>query len=157
MRMSRIVRTAADIIYPFILIFGLYVVAHGHLTPGGGFQGGAVIATGGALVIVAYSYAEVREWFSGKVLMGQEVIGLVGFIGVALLALAFGQVFFFNYLNASGSLFGIPVPYGINAGELNTGGFVPLMNFSVGCEVWGGLTLVILYMLSGLGTEKEVS
>jgi multicomponent Na+:H+ antiporter subunit B len=157
MRMSRIVRTAADVIYPFILIFGLYVVAHGHLTPGGGFQGGAVIATGGALVIVAYSYEEVREWLSGKVLMGQEVIGLVGFIGVALLALAFGQVFFFNYLNASGSLFGMPVPYGINAGELNTGGFVPLMNFSVGCEVWGGLTLVILYMLSGLGTEKEVS
>jgi energy-converting hydrogenase B subunit I len=157
MRMSRIVRTAADVIYPFILIFGLYIVAHGHLTPGGGFQGGAVIATGGALVIVAYSYEEVREWLSGKVLMGQEVIGLVGFIGVALLALAFGQVFFFNYLNASGSLFGMPVPYGINAGELNTGGFVPLMNFSVGCEVWGGLTLVILYMLSGLGTEKEVS
>ena len=155
--MSRIVRTAADIIYPFIVILGLYVVAHGHLTPGGGFQGGAVIATGGALVIVAYSYEEVREWLSGKVLMGQEVIGLVGFIGVALLAFAFGQVFFFNYLNASGSLFGIPVPYGINAGELNTGGFVPLMNFSVGCEVWGGLTLVILYMLSGLGTEKEVS
>jgi energy-converting hydrogenase B subunit I len=157
MRMSRIVRTAADVIYPFILIFGLYIVAHGHLTPGGGFQGGAVIATGGALVIVAYSYAEVREWLSGNVLMGQEVIGLVGFIGVALIAFAFGQVFFFNYLNASGSLFGIPVPYGINAGELNTGGFVPLMNFSVGCEVWGGLTLVILYMLSGLGTEKEVS
>jgi multicomponent Na+:H+ antiporter subunit B len=151
--MSRIVRTAADIIYPFILIFGLYVVAHGHLTPGGGFQGGAIIATGGALVIAAYSYAEVREWLSGNVLMGQEVIGLVGFIGVALIAFAFGQVFFFNYLNASGSLFGIPVPYGINAGELNTGGFVPLMNFSVGCEVWGGLTLVILYMLSGL--EKE--
>jgi len=112
-----------------------------------------VIATGGALVIVAYNYKEVTEWLSGKVLMGQEVIGLVGFIGVGLLAFAFGQVFFFNYLNASGSLFGIPVPYGINAGELNTGGFVPLMNFSVGCEVWGGLTLVILYMLSGL--EKE--
>ncbi|MCX6687003.1 MAG: sodium:proton antiporter [Methanoregula sp.] len=157
MRMSRIVRTAADIIYPFIVIFGLYVVAHGHLTPGGGFQGGAVIATGGALVIVAYSYEEVREWLSGKVLMGQEVIGLVGFIGVALLAFAFGQVFFFNYLNASGSLFGTPVPYGINTGDLNTGGFVPLMNFAVGCEVWGGLTLVILYMLSAFSTEKEVS
>ena len=155
--MSRIVRTAADIIYPFILIFGLYIVAHGHLTPGGGFQGGAVIATGGALVIVAYRYEEVRDWLSGKVLMGQEVIGLVGFIGVALLALAFGQVFFFNYLNASGSLFGTPVPYGINAGELNTGGFVPLMNFSVGCEVWGGLTLVILYMLSSFSMEKGAS
>jgi len=153
MRMSRIVRTAADLLYPTILIFGLYIIAHGHLTPGGGFQGGAVIATGGALVIVAYSYKEVTGWLTKNVLMGQEVIGLVGFIGVGLLAFAFGQVFFFNYLNASGSLFGMPVPYGINAGELNTAGVLPLMNFAVGIEVWGGLTIVILYMLSGL--EKE--
>jgi energy-converting hydrogenase B subunit I len=157
MRMSRIVRTAADILYPIILIFGLYVVAHGHLTPGGGFQGGAVIATAGALVIVAFSYEEVIGWLSKNVLMGQEVIGLVGFIGVALLALGFGQVFFFNYLNASGSLFGTPVPYGINAGELNTAGVLPLMNFAVGIEVWGGLTLVIIYMLSHFVIEKEVS
>ena len=155
--MSRIVRTAADFVYPFVLIFGLYIVAHGHLTPGGGFQGGAVIATGCALVIVAYNYAEVRTWLSGKVLMGQEVIGLLGFIGVALLAFAFGQVFFFNYLNASGSLFGTPVPYGINPGELNTAGVLPLMNFAVGIEVWGGLTLVILYMLSAFSADKEVS
>jgi multicomponent Na+:H+ antiporter subunit B len=155
--MSRIVRTAADFVYTFVLIFGLYIVAHGHLTPGGGFQGGAVIATGCALVIVAYSYAEVRTWLSGKVLMGQEVIGLLGFIGVALLAFAFGQVFFFNYLNASGSLFGTPVSYGINPGELNTAGVLPLMNFAVGIEVWGGLTLVILYMLSAFSAEKEVS
>ncbi len=155
--MSKIVRVAADIVYPAVLIFGLYIVAHGHLTPGGGFQGGAVIATGCALVIVAYSYAEVRKWLSGKVLMGQEVIGLMGFIGVALLALAFGQVFFFNYLNASGSLFGTPVPYGISAGELNTAGVIPLMNFAVGIEVWGGLTLVILYMLSHFAIEGEAA
>jgi multicomponent Na+:H+ antiporter subunit B len=153
MRMSKIVRTAADILYPAILIFGLYIVAHGHLTPGGGFQGGAVIATGGALVIVAYNYKEVTRWLKKNVLTGQEVSGLVGFIGVGLLALAFGQVFFFNYLVGSGSVFGMPVPYGINAGELNTAGIVPLMNFAVGIEVWGGLTVVILYMLSGL--EKE--
>jgi multicomponent Na+:H+ antiporter subunit B len=153
MRMSRIVRTAASILFPAILIFGLYIVAHGHLTPGGGFQGGAVIATGGALVIVAYSYQEITGWLSKKVLMGQEVVGLLGFIGVALLAFAFGQVFFFNYLAGSGSLFGVPVPYGINAGELNTAGVIPLMNFAVGIEVWGGLTIVILYLLSGL--EKE--
>ena len=153
MRMSRIVRIGADILYPAIVIFGLYIVAHGHLTPGGGFQGGAVIATGGALVIVAYSYKEVTEWLTKKVLMGQEVIGLLGFIGAGLLAFAVGQVFFFNFLANSGSLFGMPVPYGINPGELNTAGVIPVMNFAVGIEVWGGLTIVILYMLSGL--EKE--
>jgi energy-converting hydrogenase B subunit I len=157
MRMSKIVRTAADLLYPVIIIFGLYIVAHGHLTPGGGFQGGAVIATAGALVIIAFSYKEVIGWLSKNVLMGQEVIGLVGFVGVALLALAFGQVFFFNFLNAAGSLFGTPVPYGISGGELNTAGVIPLMNFAVGIEVWGGLTLVILYMLSAFSTERGVS
>lgn len=151
--MSRIVRTAADILYPAILIFGLYIVAHGHLTPGGGFQGGAVIATGGALVIVAYSYKEVTGWLKKETLLGREVIGLAGFIGVGILALALGQVFFFNFLTGSGSLFGMPVQYGINAGELNTAGVIPLMNFAVGIEVWGGLTVVILYMLSGLERE----
>ena len=40
--MSKIVRTLSNITFPFIMIFGLYVIAHGHLTPGGGFQGGAV-------------------------------------------------------------------------------------------------------------------
>jgi multicomponent Na+:H+ antiporter subunit B len=85
--------------------------------------------------------------------MGQEVIGLLGFIGAGLLAFAVGQVFFFNFLANSGSLFGMPVPYGINPGELNTAGVIPVMNFAVGIEVWGGLTIVILYMLSGL--EKE--
>jgi len=155
--MSKLVRFAADILYPAILIFGLYIVAHGHLTPGGGFQGGAVIATGVALVIVAYNYKEVVGWIGRGGLMGREVVGLLGFIGAGLLAFFFGLPFFYNVLAGQGGLFGIPVPYGPNPGELNTGGVVPLMNFSVGIEIWGGFSLVILYLLSGLlkGDEQE--
>lgn len=59
MKMTKIVRTTADAFYPFCLVFGLYVVTHGHLTPGGGFQGGAVMATGTALLIVSRSYREI--------------------------------------------------------------------------------------------------
>jgi len=44
--MSKIVRTITNILYSSILIFGFYVIMHGHLTPGGGFQGGAVVASG---------------------------------------------------------------------------------------------------------------
>ena len=57
MQMTKIVRTTADLFFPFCLVFGLYVVAHGHLTPGGGFQGGAVMATGTALILVARAAA----------------------------------------------------------------------------------------------------
>jgi multicomponent Na+:H+ antiporter subunit B len=92
--------------------------------------------------------------------MAREVIGLMGFIGTALIAFFFGMPFFYNYLAGQGGLFGVPVAFGPNPGELNTGGFVPLMNFSVGIEVWGGFSLVILYLLSGLlrrrnGEEEE--
>ena len=155
MQMSKIVRLSADLMYPFVVIFGWYIIMHGHLTPGGGFQGGAVIATGAALVIVAYSYKEVTAMISKTVLWFQESGGLLLFIGAGLAGMLLAFPFFFNWLAGSGSLFGMPVPYGPNAGELNTGGFVPLMNIAVGIEVWGGLTMVILYMLSSLEKQPE--
>ncbi|HNB03257.1 MAG TPA: MnhB domain-containing protein [Methanoregulaceae archaeon] len=153
--MSKIVRFGADVLFGAIVIFGLYVIMHGHLTPGGGFQGGAVVATGAALVIVAYSYEEVIGMIRKTVLMAQESTGLVLFAGVALIAIGLGTTFFFNFLANSGSLFGMTVPFGPNPGELNTGGVLPLMNIAVGIEVWGGLAIVILYMLSGIGKTKE--
>ncbi len=154
MRMSKIVRVAADLLYPAILIFGLYVILHGHLTPGGGFQGGAVVATAAALVIVAFSYEEVVAMMKKSVLTLQESGGLVMFAGIALIALGLGTTFFYNFLANSGLLFGMPVPFGPNPGELNTGGVLPLMNIAVGIEVWGGLAVIILYMLSGIAREE---
>ena len=52
--MSKIVRTMARPLVLFILVYGLYIIMHGHLTPGGGFQGGAVFASGVAMMIVAF-------------------------------------------------------------------------------------------------------
>ncbi|HNQ25175.1 MAG: putative monovalent cation/H+ antiporter subunit B [Euryarchaeota archaeon ADurb.BinA087] len=155
MRMSKIVRFGADVLFGAIVIFGLYIIMHGHLTPGGGFQGGAVVATGVALVIVAYSYEEVIGMVKKFVLTIQESAGLVMFAGVALIAIGLGTTFFFNFLANSGSLFGMTVPFGPNSGELNTGGVLPLMNIAVGIEVWGGLAIIILYMLSGIGKTEE--
>jgi multicomponent Na+:H+ antiporter subunit B len=140
--------------FAFILIFGLYVIMHGHLTPGGGFQGGAVVATGAALVIVAYAYEEVLGMIKKMMMMIQESAGLFIFIGTALVALGLGTTFFANYLANSGLLFGMPVPYGPNPGDLNTGGVIPIMNIAVGIEVWGGLSIIILYMLSGIAKES---
>lgn len=153
MRMSKIVRFCADMLYPAVVIFGLYVIMHGHLTPGGGFQGGAVVATAAALVIVAYSYEEIQGMLSKFLFQVQESGGLLMFGGVALIALGLGTTYFFNFLANSGLLFGMSVPFGPNPGELNTAGVLPLMNIAVGIEVWGGLAIVILYMLSGITKE----
>jgi energy-converting hydrogenase B subunit I len=154
MRMSKLVRTGSDLLFPFVLIFGFYIIMHGHLTPGGGFQGGAVVATGAALVIIAWSYEESAAAIRKVSMKVQESLGLLIFIGTALLAIGLTMTFFYNYLANSGSIFGLPVNFGPNPGNLDTAGVIPIMNIAVGIEVWGGLTIIILYLLSGLKKEE---
>ncbi len=144
--MSKIVKTQASFLYTFILIFGFYIVAHGHLTPGGGFQGGAVIATGIALIAVAFNFSNVKRWIKKTHLTAAEGIGLLTFLITALIGI--GTSFFYNWLANSGLLFGRRVPYGINPGYLNTAGTLPIMNLAVGIEVLGGLGVIVFYMLN---------
>jgi len=148
--MSRIVTTVAGALVWFAVVFGIYVVAHGHLTPGGGFQGGAVLASAVALILVAHG-REITEKLLLKKKEGLslfESVGLLGFIGLGFAGL--GATFFYNLLAGRGGLFGNPVPPGINPGDLNTAGVLPLMNLTVGLEVLCGLSLVVLFMLWGL-------
>ncbi|MFH0878867.1 MAG: Na(+)/H(+) antiporter subunit B [Lentisphaerota bacterium] len=154
MKMTKIVSTTADIFYPFCLIFGFYVVAHGHLTPGGGFQGGAVIATGAALLIVARSFKDISEKLRKNFLKVCESVGLCLFIAAGASGFFLGEPFFSNWLAHAGSIFGTPVALGPNPGSLNTAGLLPIMNVAVGIEVFGGLSIILLYMLSGLSKEK---
>jgi len=144
--MSKIVRTQANFLYPLILIFGFYIVAHGHLTPGGGFQGGAVIATAVALVAVAYGYGRISVWIKKTHLTAAEGIGLLCFIITAFFGI--GTSFFYNFLASSGGLFGNRVGYGVNPGYLNTAGTIPIMNLAVGIEVLGGLGVILMYLMS---------
>ncbi len=143
--MSKIVRTQASFLYTLILIFGFYIVAHGHLTPGGGFQGGAVIATGIALIVVAYKFENIKGWVKKSMLTTAESIGLLAFIITGISGI--GVSFFYNWLANSGLLFGRVVHYGINPGYINTAGTLPIMNLAVGIEVLGGLGVIIMYFL----------
>lgn len=150
MNMTKIVRTSADVLYPFCLVFGLYVVAHGHLSPGGGFQGGSVMATGVALLIVSRSYKAILERIRKDTLKRCEAIGLLMFLVAALRGLYVGGSFLHNWLAGAGGLFGTPVAFGPNPGNFNTAGLVPILNLAVGLEVLGGLAVILLYMLSGV-------
>ena len=150
MNMTKIVRTTADLFYPFCLIFGLYVVVHGHLTPGGGFQGGAVMATGAALLLVSRGYADIIQRLRKNAMKLCEAIGLLLFIVAGFTGLYAGKSFLFNHLAGAGGLFGEAVAFGPNPGSLDTAGLIPLLNIAVGVEVLGGLTVILLYMLSGV-------
>ncbi len=147
--MSVVVRTVSRVVVPVALAFGAYVIMHGHLTPGGGFQGGAVVASVVALLVVAFGAERWRRWT--HVLLPLEDTGAMAFVILAFLGL--GATFFRNVLAGSGGLFGAPVPWpGPNPGALNTAGTLPLMNWAVGLKVIAGLGAVVI-LLSLFGRE----
>ncbi len=137
--MSKIVRSMTRPLYPFIILFGAYLVVHGHLTPGGGFQGGAVAASAIALLVVAYGGTRM---FRKGTLTAMESSGLIVFISLAMVGMA--TVFFYNFLANGGPIFGEAIFYGPNPGYFNTAGVIPLMNMAVGLEVIGGLGVIII-------------
>lgn len=61
-----IIKTLCRFLIPFIQLFGLYVIAHGHGSPGGGFQGGCILAASFVLILIAFDLAEAKRRFSEK-------------------------------------------------------------------------------------------
>jgi len=88
-----VIQTIARILVPFLQLFGLYVIAHGPVSPGGGFQGGVIV--GASLVLLALSYdlstAETRA--NHKIRITMDSAGALLFAGMGLVALLAGGVF----------------------------------------------------------------
>ena len=153
--MSKIVKTIVAIAFPFSMIYGLYVIAHGHLTPGGGFQGGAIVASACAMMLVAFGSKWTLDKIKEKNLSIFESIGAVAFIGLAFLGLIFGAVFFNNFLVGNDYLFGVIPAVGSSIADINTAGVLPLMNFAVGLKVIAGLFAIVLVMAYATTSYKE--
>jgi len=152
--MSKIVRTVSELLIAFVFTFGLYMIMHGHVTPGGGFQGGAVFASGMTLLVVAFGADNVEKRLKASVLSVLESTGALAFIGLAFGGVAVG--FFYNFLVGS-SVFGHIPAFGPNRGDMWTGGTIPLMNMAVGLKVIAGLSLIVLVMAlaAGKGRSEE--
>jgi len=145
--MSKIVKTMTGVCFPFMLIFGLYVIVHGHLTPGGGFQGGAIVASACAMVLIAYGSVWTMKKVKEKHLSIFESLGALMFISLAFFGLILADnVFFDNFIfgaNGIGGLFANPA---LGAADINTAGVIPLMNIAVGLKVIAGLFAIVLVM-----------
>ena len=151
--LSKMVRTVANQLIVFIVIFGLYVIAHGQLTPGGGFQGGAVIVSGVVMLLVAFNAKELKKSLRERTLSIMESSGALMFAALAFAGVA--TAFFYNLLVGT-PIFGHVPPTGANPGDIWTGGVVPLMNLAVGIKVVAGLSAVVLAMaLFSSGEEVE--
>ena len=151
--LSKIVRTVANQLILFILIFGLYVILHGHITPGGGFQGGAIIVSGVIMLLVAFSSKELKKSLRERLLSIVESTGALIFVVLAFAGI--GTVFFYNFLVGT-PIFGRIPDIGPGPGDIWTGGVIPLMNFAVGLKVIAGLSAVVLAIaLFSSGEEME--
>lgn len=112
-------------------LFGMYLTIHGHLTPGGGFQGGVVVASALLLIYLASDYKSFRRIVSKTWIQPLEAIGMAGFVMVGLLGPLQDAAFLENVL-----------PLG-RSGNLFSAGIIPLANIAVGMAVTFGLVLLV--------------
>jgi multicomponent Na+:H+ antiporter subunit B len=88
-----IIRTAVRLLVPFIQLFGLYVIVHGHYSPGGGFQGGVVLGASFILLALAYDLKTSLRFMPER---ANNILGNVGvliYTGIALLCALLGGLF----------------------------------------------------------------
>ena len=90
---SIIIRTLARLLVPWIQLFALYVIMHGHSSPGGGFQGGVILAASFILLSIAYGVEEVRNRFPVKVFVALTCFGVFLYGAIGLVCLFLGANF----------------------------------------------------------------
>jgi len=142
--MTVIVKTIARLVMSFIILFGCYIILYGHITPGGGFAGG---------VIIAIAYVLLMLSFGGKVAMGKlsnfwasmwDNMGALAFVILGFMGMT-GGYFFLNFINH-----GTP-------GNLISGGIIPLANISIAVKVGAALYAIFigLSVYGRIVTEEE--
>jgi len=90
---SLIIQTSVRILVPFIQLFGLYVIVHGHYSPGGGFQGGVVLGSAIILLAIAFDLKTTLGYLSERSNALMSNIGPLIYTGVAALAAVMGGLF----------------------------------------------------------------
>ena len=90
---SQVILTAVKIIAPFTLTYGMFMTLHGADTPGGSFQGGAIIGVTVLMLAFAFGIEPTRQWLKNSALVGLVAGGVAIFIGVGLATIALGGAF----------------------------------------------------------------
>ncbi len=133
-----ILRHGADLMFPLLLVVGLYVVIHGHLTPGGGFQGGVILAAAFFLAILAQPSRTLNH--AGIVVI--EGFAGAGFILIGLWALLQGGEFLQPFLGRG------------ELGQLISAGTLPLLYIAVGLKVGAELAGLLAHIADAEASDQ---
>jgi multicomponent Na+:H+ antiporter subunit B len=143
MGMSVIVKSIARIMVGLVFLYGIYVILHGHLSPGGGFAGGCIIAGAFLLLFLAYGRDEGKEKLQSSFTSIFESVGGLLFWFIALFGIAAGGYFFKNFVARGEPL------------SILSGGIIPLANIAIGIKVSAALFGVFLALASTRFVMKE--
>ncbi len=134
--MSIIVKKVTQLLSGIIFLYGIYIITHGHLTPGGGFAGGAIIAGAYILLILAFGSDTIKLKNIEKGSSLTESLAIFIVLLLAVLAFFLGsKIFFANYL-----------PKG-QLGEIISAGVIPLYNIFIGIEVAAAIITIFLALI----------
>lgn len=128
-----ILQKCACVLVPVILVFGIYIILNGHLSPGGGFSGGAVLGSGLILYLNAFGFAKTERFFNARVYRCITVSALTFY------CLAKSYSFFTgaNHLESG-------IPLGTSGSIISSGLILPLnicVGFVVACTMYAFYTL----------------
>jgi multisubunit Na+/H+ antiporter MnhB subunit len=128
-----ILQTGANILVPIILLFGIYVLLNGHLSPGGGFSGGVVIGAGFILYLISFGFAKTGRFLTFR------VIKTTAYLALTFYAVSKG---YFFLMGANGWESGISAG---NIGSIFSAGLLLPLSVAVGCVV--ACTMYMMYAL----------
>jgi multicomponent Na+:H+ antiporter subunit B len=143
--MTLIVKIITDVMIGFMLVFGAYIVLYGHITPGGGFPGGVMIALGYILITLAYGRKVVESKISGITASIVDDLGALLFWLVGIVGLYIGAKYFINFL-------GKGEPF-----NLFSAGTIIISNLAITLKVGMSLYAIFLALaiLQRVVTEEE--
>ncbi|MHC4069055.1 MAG: MnhB domain-containing protein [Planctomycetota bacterium] len=136
--MTVIVKTISVWVKMIIFLFGIYIILFGHLTPGGGFAGGVILAASYVLLMLAFGREFVQESLPRKLASKLDCVGALMFMFIAILGLVFSGTFFVNFLYQK------YLPG--EALNLISAGTIPLSNIAIGIKVGASLFLIIFVL-----------
>jgi len=141
---NTVIKCGADIVLPFSLVFGLYVILFGTVSPGGGFQGGVMVASACLLVYLAYGYKVAIKYINREFLEVNEALGAIIYVALGACGLFLGARFCQNVFYDIGKV-----------GDLISAGTITFMSFAVGYKVLTGVGFLVLLMLGLLSDTDE--
>ena len=139
--MTLIVKTVSSWIKILIFLFGIYITLFGHLTPGGGFAGGVILACSYVLLMLAFGREATEESLSLPVASKLDSVGALWFIGIALCGFFYGAAgFFYNFIQQQW-LAGKDTAF-----DLISAGTIPISNLAIGLKVGASLFMILMVM-----------